>query len=296
MNVGLRYDRYSSWLPEQGNPGTGPFATERVYAERRDFPTYSGWSPRVSAVYDVTGQGRVALKASYGRYSAAGSGVTAATGPVAANVNPAATTSTYNRWDGSTPLRAGAGQPGLGHRTEPRQRHRSDLKGEHGRGDGRPRPRPQRQHDAALQLRRQEGLPRLEGTERGAAAYEAFTDRATGIDPGRDNVVGTADDRPIEIWSVPRTYPGFGQVPRFVNTAGDEGNDTYRAFETTFSKAHTHGWSLLASAVIDRRNVKNIDPRNPNEALYGIFANTLGTTAGQPAVRELPETHQGVRG
>lgn len=107
------------------------------------------------------------------------------------------------------------------------------------------------------------------------------------------------DRRPLpdQIRSAPRTYPGFGQVQsRFVNTAGDEGNDTYRAFETTFSKAHTHGWSLLALYVIDRRNVeKDIDPRNPNEALYGIFANTLGTTAGQPAVRELPETHQGVR-
>ena len=27
LNVGVRYDRYSSFLPEQGNPGTGPFAT-----------------------------------------------------------------------------------------------------------------------------------------------------------------------------------------------------------------------------------------------------------------------------
>jgi len=297
VNVGLRYDRYSSWLPEQGNPGTGPFATERVYPERRDFPTYSGWSPRLSAVYDVTGQGRVALKASYGRYSAAGSGVTAATGPVAANVNPAATlVSTYNRWDGSIPyvpvpanLASVTGQS-RDSAIDP------NLKGEY-----------MDEVTAGLDL----GLSasttlrfNFVGKKdyRGwkelnvAQPFAAFTDRATGIDPGRDNVVGTADDRPIEIWSVPRSYPGFGQVQsRFVNTEGDEGNDTYRAFETTFSKAHTNGWSLLASYVVDRRNVKNINPRNPNEALYGIFANTLGTTAGQPAVRELPETHQGVR-
>ncbi|MEZ5289445.1 MAG: carboxypeptidase regulatory-like domain-containing protein [Vicinamibacterales bacterium] len=297
VNVGVRYDRYSSWLPEQGNPGTGPFATERLYAERHDFPTYTGWSPRVSAVYDVTGEGRIALKASYGRYSASGSGVTAATGPVAANVNPAATlVSTYNRWDGTIPYvpvpanlasvtgqsRNSAIDPG--------------LKGEY-----------MDEVTAGLDL----GLSRnttlrfnFVGKKdyRGwkelnvAQPFEAFTDRATGIDPGRDNVVGTADDRPIEIWSVPRSYPGFGQVQSlFVNTEGDEGNDTYRAFETTFSKVHTNGWSLLASYVVDRRNVKNITPRTPNEALYGIFANTLGTTAGQPASRELPETHQGVR-
>ncbi len=104
LNAGVRYDRYASWLPEQGNPGTGPFATARLYPENRDFPTYSAWSPRLSAVYDLTGTGRVALKASYGRYSAAGSGVTAAAGPVASQVNPAATlVSTYTRWDGAVP-------------------------------------------------------------------------------------------------------------------------------------------------------------------------------------------------
>ena len=31
VNAGVRFDHYSSWLPEQGNPGTGPFATARVY-------------------------------------------------------------------------------------------------------------------------------------------------------------------------------------------------------------------------------------------------------------------------
>jgi hypothetical protein len=30
LNVGVRWDRYSSYLPEQGNPGTGPFATENI--------------------------------------------------------------------------------------------------------------------------------------------------------------------------------------------------------------------------------------------------------------------------
>ncbi|MGE0812496.1 MAG: TonB-dependent receptor [Vicinamibacterales bacterium] len=297
VNIGVRYDRYSSWLPEQGNPGTGPFASERLYPERHDFPTYTGWSPRVSAVYDVTGEGRIALKASYGRYSASGSGVTAATGPVAANVNPAATlVSTYNRWDGTIPyvpvpanLASVTGQ-------SRNSAIDSGLKGEY-----------MDEVTAGLDL----GLSRnttlrfnFVGKKdyRGwkelnvAQPFEAFTARATGIDPGRDNVVGTGDDRTIEIWSVPRSYPGFGQVQSlFVNTAGDEGNDTYRAFETTFSKAHTNGWSMLASYVIDRRNVKNIDPRTPNEALYGIFANTLGTTAGQPASTGLPETHQGVR-
>ena len=38
LNVGVRYDRYSSFLPEQGNPGTGPFATKNIVPYTDDFP------------------------------------------------------------------------------------------------------------------------------------------------------------------------------------------------------------------------------------------------------------------
>ena len=37
-NVGIRFDRYASSLPEQGNPGTGPFSTKNIYPTRHDFP------------------------------------------------------------------------------------------------------------------------------------------------------------------------------------------------------------------------------------------------------------------
>ena len=62
LNVGVRYDRYSSFLPEQGNPGTGPFATKNIFAYKGEsnYPIYSTLVPRVSAVYDLTGEGRVA--------------------------------------------------------------------------------------------------------------------------------------------------------------------------------------------------------------------------------------------
>ena len=64
LNVGVRYDRYSSFLPEQGNPGTGPFATTNIYPYKGEsnFPIYSTIVPRVSAVYDITGEGRVAVR------------------------------------------------------------------------------------------------------------------------------------------------------------------------------------------------------------------------------------------
>lgn len=282
LNAGIRFDRYSSWLPEQGNDGSGPFATARIYPENKSFPTYNAWSPRLSMVYDVTGSGRVALKASYGKYAANGSGVNAAAGPVANSVNPAATlVSTYTRWDGSipyTPIAAnltGVTGQGRDSRLDPA------LKGEY-----------LIEYTGGVDV----GLGRdmsvrfnvvRKGDYRGskelnvALPYEAFTDMVTGVDPGRDNVAGTADDGVVRVWSVPRSYPRFGQVQSlFTNAADGEGDDRFTAFETTFSKSHTNGWSVLASYQIDKRDVKNIAPRNPNEAAYNW---------------ELPETYQGVR-
>ena len=102
INAGIRLDHYSSWLPEQGNPGVGPWSVKKIYPERHDFPVYNSWSPRLSFVYDVKGNGRLALKASYGRYTGAGSQT--ANGPVASNINPnASITCTYNNWNGVIP-------------------------------------------------------------------------------------------------------------------------------------------------------------------------------------------------
>ena len=46
LNAGVRFDRYGSWLPEQGNPGTGPYATENIYPGEPRLPGLQQWSPR----------------------------------------------------------------------------------------------------------------------------------------------------------------------------------------------------------------------------------------------------------
>jgi hypothetical protein len=85
----------------------------------------------------------------------------------------------------------------------------------------------------------------------------------------------------VEVWSVPNTYPTFGQINTLsTNTSDNEGEDKYWAFEATASRRYANGWSLLGSYSWDRRDVRNIAPRNPNEQRYNW---------------ELPETHQGVR-
>jgi len=282
LNAGVRFDHYSSWLPEQGNPGTGPYATPRVIPETHGFPVYNAWSPRLSAVYDITGSGRIALKASYGRYAADGSGVNSAAGPVAASVNPAATlVSTYTRWDGRvpyTPIPAdltGVTGSSRDSKLDP------SLKGVYldeftGGVDLGLWPSTSIRINY-VHKRDHRGNKVLNQ----AQPFEAYSDMVTGVDPGRDNVAGTADDGVVRVWSVPRTYPGFGQIKELtVNAADGEGDDTYNAFEATFSKSYSNGWSLLASYSADKRDIRNIVPRNPNEAAYNW---------------EFPETFQGVR-
>jgi hypothetical protein len=48
LSLGVRFDRYSSFLPEQGNPGTGPWSTRAIFPARDDFPVYSTFVPRLS--------------------------------------------------------------------------------------------------------------------------------------------------------------------------------------------------------------------------------------------------------
>ena len=115
LNLGMRWDRYTSWVPEQGNNGSGTFATENLYPARGpgDFPIYNSIVPRLSMVYDITGEGRVALKASYGRYAGSDSGTGILPGATAGTINPASTTRWTYEWDGTIPFFPNKGPDGL---------------------------------------------------------------------------------------------------------------------------------------------------------------------------------------
>jgi hypothetical protein len=278
LNVGVRFDRYSSFLPEQGNDGSGPFATKNIFPEQdpSHFPIYQSLVPRVSAVYDLTGEGRVAVRGSYGRYVGGSSGANANPGPGATDVNPnAIITKTYTRWDGSIPY---VPVPANLTTTSGGGTNRTidlDLKGPY-----------VDEYTAGLDL----GLSRvmtlqfnyvrkLDGNSNKsinlALPYEAYTATATGIDPGRDNVTGTADDKTLVVYSVPSTYPTFGQL--IERTVQGERNENYHAFGTTLNKQLSGNYSFLVSFDADYRDLADHAPRNPNEALYGPQDGGTGT-------------------
>jgi hypothetical protein len=66
LNLGMRYDRVKGILPAQSNPG-GTFIAARTLQESEPVnQSIAVW--RTGASYDVTGNGRTALKGSYSRY------------------------------------------------------------------------------------------------------------------------------------------------------------------------------------------------------------------------------------
>lgn len=62
LNAGLRFDRNSAYLPDQVGPAGQSFA--RV----DDIVSFNNWGPRLSASYDLTGDARTLVKASWGQF------------------------------------------------------------------------------------------------------------------------------------------------------------------------------------------------------------------------------------
>ena len=67
LNLGLRFETTYGWLPATCRPAT-TFVAEQCFPEIKGAPDFKAVVPRVSAVYDVFGDGRTALKFSASRY------------------------------------------------------------------------------------------------------------------------------------------------------------------------------------------------------------------------------------
>ena len=67
LNGGIRYDYFKGLVPAQ-TAGAGRFVPERSIGVIDDFPTWHNVSPRFGLAYDLTGDGRTAVKFAIGRY------------------------------------------------------------------------------------------------------------------------------------------------------------------------------------------------------------------------------------
>ena len=69
LSTGLRWDHFNSSLPAQSAPA-GRFVPERDFPEVKNLPNWNNVVPRLGVSYDLTGQGKTAVKANIGVYVA----------------------------------------------------------------------------------------------------------------------------------------------------------------------------------------------------------------------------------
>jgi hypothetical protein len=87
LNLGLRFDYFHGYVPPQDVPA-GQFLPARSFPAVKNVPNWKDVSPRVGAAYDLFGNGRTAVKGSFGRYVGRTTvDIAAANNPIATSVN-----------------------------------------------------------------------------------------------------------------------------------------------------------------------------------------------------------------
>ena len=250
--AGLRWEGLEGYLPAQSSPpsrfaaaGIGGFAAQpRSYKEIRDVVRWHTAGPRVSAIYDVTGKGKTAVKASYGRYyyilSTGGGGVS--------NVNRNANYSETYSWNDlngdhkfdigeqtGTPVVSAAFNPVTGEiLSSIDSKFRRPYTDEYAAGLDRELTSNLRL--SAVYTYRREKYPQVSLNPDNPYA----TTPTTAVDPGLDGIVGTTDDT---------TYQFFQRTSaanRVVITNDPKQVQTYKGFEITATKRMSKRWQMLA--------------------------------------------------
>lgn len=270
MNLGMRYDRYHGWLPEQRQIGgtNGPVAiSDQVYAEDHLF-TWTSFAPRIGAVYDLSGEGRSVIKANYGLYWH-NPGVNV---PSDANPNQAEKTASYQWNDLNGDRRFQLGEQG--------NQTASALAGAVGINRGLNQPYT---HEAGVSFEQQ--LTEVIGARVGFV-YKTEDDLAGIYYPGRnalngaysvpfpftdigaDGVRGSSDDRVLTLYGLPTALQtGFPVNQEVTNVPGREAR--YKTVEASMTKRFSNRWSAqLGGAYTMLRDfpesIANSFPRTPN--------------------------------
>ena len=274
LNLGLRWSFYDGYLPEQSGGG-GRWFPATTYPKLDAGFNWNTLAPRTSATWKMTGDGRNVAKASYSRYYEV-----MYTGEFADVINPNTINTgglaTY-RWFGDL---NGNGQVDSGeYDPVPLSTVQPKLNSID------PKLKDPKTDEITFAYQRelannlglsvswiQRWFNDVTVDEEVGIPVTAYTPH-TFTDPGPDNVVNTADDRPITLYDVLPAYRGKN-VSFHTNFPGTQ---RYKGLEITINKRLSRRWQLMGSYVWSRLDGDLVvDPNNPNQT---IASNATGRGA-----------------
>jgi len=87
LNLGIRFDYFNGYVPAVDVPATR-FVGARSFGEVKNVPNWKDVSPRFGGAYDLLGNGRTAIKGSFGRYvGKMSTAVATANNPITTSIN-----------------------------------------------------------------------------------------------------------------------------------------------------------------------------------------------------------------
>src|SRR5262249_25205024 len=256
------FESLEGYLPEQSSPpspfataGIGGFAAQpRQYQEIRDVVKWNTVGPRISAVYDLMGDGKTALKGSYGRYyyvlSTGGGGVS--------NVNRNANYSEQYVWNDLN----GDHKFQLGEQTGTPVVNAVVVNGQIATSIDPNFSRPytdeysfavDRELMTSLKLSAIYTYRRENNTQASMNPDNPYASTlSTGIDPGPDGFIGTADNGTFGY------YQRISAANRVVITNDRDVKQRYQGLELTLTKRFTDRWSMLAGYTLSSNRIEGV--------------------------------------
>jgi hypothetical protein len=279
LNLGVRWDRYSGWTPEQESVGA---TVGRAVAIAQTFPetelyTWNLFAPRFGVIYDMSGDGKTVVKANYGLYwHNPGVGISQN-----ANQNIASKSQTHS-WNDQ----AGCAGCINGDRRWQLGEESANPTAQALQGAIRLNPdiKAPISHEAAVWLERQ--FTETMGV-RGGFVYKteddlitnqyqlerppsAYTVPFTFVDRGVDGLLNTADDRTLNLLGFPTAQAANFPTTQYVTNLDQFGR--YKTVEVSANRRYANKWSGQAGFGYTwmnnfPNNLNNLNgfPQNPNQ-------------------------------
>lgn len=249
LNLGVRWDRYHAWSPEQVQHAYsfGPLDVPEATFPEQHYFTWNMIVPRLGVTYDLSGSGKTVVKFNYSLF-AFNPGISLGG---LANKNQLQKTVTY-AWSDSRPCPGCIAGDGIYQPGEEGNLLASGLANNIQIDPNLKQPT-STQATAFLEHQLTEDVGARAGfvyytvndlvtTYQAFRPPSAYTVPFNLVDRGADNVLGTSDDRSLTFYGIPNSQ--IGNYPATQVVMSVPNNGTYKSIELTLNKRRSRNWSL----------------------------------------------------